>query len=93
MQRLDVRQMPRKPNVPCKHPGCPALAPYGRYYCDKHAYLLCLFVQEAGRDDLAQTLQNDYHKVLFLEYQPEPTNDSVNAKQYKIMIADYIAGV
>lgn len=57
-----------------------------------HAYLLCPFVQEASRDDLAQALQNDYHKVLFLAYQPEPTNGSVNAKQYKIMIADYIAG-
>ena len=57
-----------------------------------HAYLLCPFVQEASRDDLAQALQNDYHKVLFLEYQPEPTNGSVNAKQYKTMIANYIPG-
>lgn len=33
--------MPRKPNVPCKHPGCPALVPYGRSYCDKHQALHC----------------------------------------------------
>lgn len=58
-----------------------------------HAYLLCPFVQEASRDDLAEALQNDYHKVLFLEYQPEPTNGSINAKAFKTMITKYIAGV
>ncbi|WP_312072141.1 HNH endonuclease signature motif containing protein [Anaerotignum propionicum] len=31
--------MPRKPNVPCKHPSCPALVPYGRSYCEKHQVL------------------------------------------------------
>ena len=31
--------MPRRPNTPCKHPGCPALVPYGQKYCDKHAPL------------------------------------------------------
>lgn len=58
-----------------------------------HAYLLCPFVQEASRDDLAEALQNDYHTVLFLEYQPEPTNGSINAKAFKTMITKYIAGV
>lgn len=28
--------MPRRPNVPCKHPGCPKLIPYGEMYCDDH---------------------------------------------------------
>lgn len=28
--------MPKRPNVPCKHPGCAALVPYGQQYCDKH---------------------------------------------------------
>lgn len=29
--------MPYRPSVPCKHPGCPALVPYGSGpYCDKH---------------------------------------------------------
>lgn len=31
--------MPTKPNTPCKHPGCPALVPYGRKYCEQHAAL------------------------------------------------------
>ena len=28
--------MPRKPDIPCKHPGCAALIPYGQMYCEKH---------------------------------------------------------
>lgn len=28
--------MPRKPRVPCKHPGCAALVEAGERYCEKH---------------------------------------------------------
>ena len=28
--------MPRRPNTPCQHPGCPCLVPYGSKYCEKH---------------------------------------------------------
>lgn len=28
--------MPRRPNIPCKHPGCARLVPYGGYYCEEH---------------------------------------------------------
>ncbi len=31
--------MARRPNVPCKHPGCAALVPYGTSYCVRHAPL------------------------------------------------------
>ena len=31
--------MPRRPNTPCKHPGCPALVSYGQQYCSEHAPL------------------------------------------------------
>ncbi|MEF9921451.1 MAG: hypothetical protein RSA86_02255 [Christensenellaceae bacterium] len=57
-----------------------------------HAYILCPFVAEDSRVDFAEALQSDYHKVLFTEYQPEPTNGSVQAKAYKTIIAKYIAG-
>nr|WP_288892638.1 hypothetical protein [uncultured Blautia sp.] len=57
-----------------------------------HAYLLCPFVAEGMKDDLAEALQNDYHKVMFSEYQPELTDSDCNAKQYKNLIARYIAG-
>ena len=29
--------MPKKPNTPCKHPGCPKLVPYGTWYCEEHS--------------------------------------------------------
>lgn len=57
-----------------------------------HAYLLCPFVVEETREDVAGALQDDYHKVLFLDYQPEPTDGATNAKQFNIMIRKYIAG-
>lgn len=28
--------MPRRPNTPCKHPGCAKLVPYGTMYCEEH---------------------------------------------------------
>lgn len=28
--------MPRRPNIPCQHPGCPELVPYGQKYCEEH---------------------------------------------------------
>ena len=28
--------MPRRPDIPCKHPGCAALIPYGQMYCEEH---------------------------------------------------------
>ena len=57
-----------------------------------HAYLLCPFVVEEIREDVADALQDDYHKVLFLDYQPEPTDGAANSKQFKRMITKYIAG-
>lgn len=31
--------MPKKPNIPCKHPGCPKLVPYSSRYCEEHRKL------------------------------------------------------
>ena len=31
--------MPKRPDTPCKHPGCAALVPYGTKYCGKHRSL------------------------------------------------------
>lgn len=57
-----------------------------------HAYFLCPFVVEDSRGEVAEALQDDYHKVLFLNYQPEPTDSAANAKQFKTIITKYIAG-
>ncbi len=56
------------------------------------ATVLCPFTHEKVKDDYAAILQSDFHKVLFLEYQPEPTDGMSNAKAYKTMMTKYIAG-
>ncbi len=61
-------------------------------FAGTHAYLLCPFVAETLRDELAEALQSDYHKVIFSEYQPELTDSDCNARYYKAMIGRYIAG-
>lgn len=56
------------------------------------AYLYCPFVAEEMREELAEALQNDYHKILFAGYQPELTDGNCNAKHYKTIVAKYITG-
>ena len=56
-------------------------------------YVLCPFTHEKVRGDYAAILRSDFHKVLFLEYQPELTDGASNAAQYKAIMTKYIAGV
>ena len=35
----EVLRLPRIPNHPCAHPGCPRLVPKGKKYCDEHTAL------------------------------------------------------
>ncbi len=35
----EVFPMPRFPDHPCRHPGCPKLVPKGKKYCDEHVAL------------------------------------------------------
>ena len=56
-------------------------------------YVLCPFTHEKVRDDYAAILRSDFHKVFFLEYQPELTDGASNAAQYKAIMTKYIAGV
>lgn len=55
------------------------------------AFILCPFVDKDSQTTYADVLQSDYHKVLFLDYQPDLINGAPNAKQYKNMITKYIA--
>ena len=34
----EMIRMPRRPQTPCRYPGCPKLVPYGRKYCDEHEW-------------------------------------------------------
>lgn len=57
----------------------------------EHAFILDPFVSEDLKDTYADIFQSDYHKVLFLDTQPDLMDGSPNAKQYKTMITKYIA--
>ena len=48
--------MPRRPNTPCKHPGCGKLVPYGRDYCDDHTPVHRHDVKSTKGERLRKTL-------------------------------------
>ena len=41
--------MPRIPDHPCAHPGCPNLVPRGKKYCDDHTRLHTEEIRSAAR--------------------------------------------
>ena len=61
-------------------------------YETKAAFVLCPFVESALQNTYVEAFQTDYHKVFFLEYQPDCMNGSPNAKIFKNIIERYIAG-
>lgn len=61
-------------------------------YETKAAFVLCPFVEPALQDTYVKAFQTDYHKVFFLEYQPDCMNGSPNAKVFKRIVEKYIAG-
>jgi hypothetical protein len=54
--------------------------------------VLCPFTHEKVKGDYATILQSKFHNVLFLEYQPEPTDGMSNDKAYKTMMTKYLTG-
>lgn len=61
-------------------------------FASRYAFILCPFVAEDSRAEFTEVLHSDNHKVLFLEYQPELTSGSVQAKVYRNIIEKYIVG-
>lgn len=61
-------------------------------YETRKALVLCPFVETSLRDTYVEAFQTDYHKIFFLEYQPDCMNGGPNAKIFKTIIKSYIAG-
>jgi len=57
-----------------------------------HAFVVCPFVDGSLKESYASVLQSDYHKVMFMEYQPDMMSVSVNSKNYMGIVQKYIAG-
>ena len=50
----EVGKMPRKPDVPCRYPGCSRLIPAGERYCDEHRSKVNSDYEKYGRDKAAK---------------------------------------
>jgi len=57
-----------------------------------HAYVICPFVVDSLKEGYAPVLQSDYHKLMFMDYQPDMMNPGSNRKNYKGIVQKYIAG-
>lgn len=44
----EVLNLPTRPKVPCRHPGCPELVPSGTLYCEVHKPMHPETVRSAG---------------------------------------------
>ena len=53
------------------------------------AFLVCAFTAEGVREDIRAVLQNDFHKLLFTEYQPELTEGNPSKTAFKEVILPY----
>jgi len=79
---------------------CCGVKPYEMQYTVKllrqfetaHAFVICPFVDGSLKESYAPVLQSDYHKVVFMEYQPDMMNTGPNSKNYKGIAQKYIAG-
>ena len=45
----EVFRLPRRPKMPCAHPGCPALVEPGTHYCKEHKALHPEYTRSASR--------------------------------------------
>ena len=80
--------MPNKPNVPCRHPGCPNLVKPGRKYCEKHKALH----PEAVRSTESRGYGNRWRKASkqFLEAHPLCEECKRQGKYVKATVVDNI---
>ncbi len=56
------------------------------------AFILCPFVEKTLQNTYVEAFQSEYHKVFFLEYQPDCMDGHPNEKVYRNMIGRYLAG-
>lgn len=60
--------MPRRPNTPCKHPGCGRWVPYGTLYCEEHKLLYPEATRFAGKRGYGSRWQRE--RKAFLQDHP-----------------------
>lgn len=84
----EVKHMPYRSNVPCKHPGCAKLIPYGQQYCEEH--------QSLHRNDRASACERGYgakwqrERKKFLDTHPFCVKCYEEGKLTKATVVDHI---
>lgn len=80
--------MPKRPNTPCKHPGCPKLVPYGNKYCDEHKSLHT----EDVRGAYARGYNRQWQKAskVFLHSHPLCESCKAKGRYTKATVVDHI---
>lgn len=80
--------MPRRPDTPCRHPGCARLVPYGSKYCEEHA--------PKHRDESRTTSEKGYgwkwqqESRAFLRANPLCTLCAERGRYVKATVVDHI---
>ena len=80
--------MPRRPNIPCKHPGCSRLVPPGTKFCEEHG--------ELHRADARTTKEKGYDgrwrkaRARYLKRHPICVRCLKQGKYVKATVVDHI---
>lgn len=80
--------MPSRPKVPCKHPGCPVLVPYGQSYCETHKRLHPEATRSAGSRGYGSRWQRE--SKAFLRKHPLCVACQKNGKYTKATVVDHV---
>ena len=80
--------MPAKPNVPCKHLGCPALVPSGTRYCPVHKPMHPEEVRSASSRGYGRAWQRESR--LFLKAHPLCALCAQEGRYTKATVVDHI---
>ena len=80
--------MPKRPNIPCKHPGCSRLVPAGTKYCNEHEPLYKVNIRttkEKGYDSKWRKA-----RAIYLKAHPLCVNCLKLGKYNKATVVDHI---
>ncbi len=80
--------MPRVPDHPCRHPGCPNLVPRGKRYCDVHASMHTDEVRSASSRGYGSAWQKA--SKAFLQTHPLCEECAGHGRYVKATVVDHI---
>lgn len=80
--------MPMRPNVPCRHPCCPKLVPYGKHYCEEHEALHR--GDRPGADKRGYNRRWQRARLLYLREHPYCVSCMEQGKMVEATVVDHI---